>query len=986
MLPASVPRKHSQHYHAAVSSLSSAQPLPEQSQSGPHQLAPSLDLPHPATPPRLARMPTSTPSTLPEPAATFQSPSRASKRLSASHADGTFASPRKRSSKGNLATVNPYLLQSDRLGTLVRSLVSDLESAESWEDFVTSFRGRSYLADDLEKLQHPAVDLLREWRDHGVPAQTSAEPWSAATLDSYVERGCHRSATEHAQFLREEMSEFIDSRFWCVLPYSAVRDLPNLQLSPAAVKEERERKPRLLCDHSWYPVNDTTLPHAPPEAMQFGGALQRIMHQVRHANPRYGPVHMCKFDVKDGYYRMFLNANDCPRLGIILPVYENEEQLIAIPMSTTMGWVQSPPTFCTMSETVADLTNAKQRSSPRDAEPHRMEVHAASQDCIQSDWTPSDKGPADLEADMRLTTSFPTGELAFDSDALGQPSNCPFTRPVGSTDVFVDDFMLLGQGKVRRLGALRRHLMHSVDDMLSQPTPEDQRNEAISLKKLLSGDGGWGTRKLILGWIIDSVRQTVELPPHRKQTLNDIFLELQGTRRVSAKRWRSILGKLRFVSLAIPGSAGLFSALQWAQNKAGNNRVRLNAFVRSNLDAFARLASSLCSRPTHLAELVPELPTLLGATDASRSGMGGVYFDHSGHGQYWRLAFPPDVQAALVTFDNPKGHITNSDLEQAAVIAQLDIMAHSHLVAHATLENMCDNTAAISRSRKGAVSSPGPASYLCQLASDHQRLHRYCHRSQYLPGPVNTMADDCSRMLHLTDAAFHSHLTQHYPLPPSWTQQHLGPEMASLLISALRCKPQTPLLSPSLVAPSAPSSKPGSPSAPNTAKILPCVTSQAKKTDSASSLSSPCAGDAPSHAPGSLSELTQWRNPSRPWARGSPDWVSLIPASKLLEPAHTIRYSLLSSKPSATPMTPALAHTPPTSPLSATSRPAWTSPTRSMAGPTGTPSTSASSASSGSSAPPNTSTATAKAALKPSASKTSPSPSAPAWLPPRTLL
>jgi hypothetical protein len=143
---------------------------------------------------------------------------------------------------------------------------------------------------------------------------------------------------EHSNFLREEMSKFIDNRFWVVLPYRAVRHLPQLQLSPAAVKEERLRKPRLLCDQSWSPVNDTTLPRAPPEAMQFGGALHRVLTQIRHANPRFGPVHMCKFDIKDGFYRMFLKASDCPRLAIVLPLYDGEEQLVAIPMSSTMGW------------------------------------------------------------------------------------------------------------------------------------------------------------------------------------------------------------------------------------------------------------------------------------------------------------------------------------------------------------------------------------------------------------------------------------------------------------------------------------------------------------------------------------------------------------------------------------------------------------------------------------------------------------------------
>ena len=51
----------------------------------------------------------------------------------------------------------------------------------------------------------------------------------------------------------------------------------NLKLSPAAVKVERARKPRLLCDHSWYPINETTISRAPQESMQFGGTLARIL-------------------------------------------------------------------------------------------------------------------------------------------------------------------------------------------------------------------------------------------------------------------------------------------------------------------------------------------------------------------------------------------------------------------------------------------------------------------------------------------------------------------------------------------------------------------------------------------------------------------------------------------------------------------------------------------------------------------------------------
>ena len=68
--------------------------------------------------------------------------------------------------------------------------------------------------------------------------------------------------------------------------------------------------------------------------------------------------------------------------------------------------------------------------------------------------------------------------------------------------------------------AIRRHLWHAVDQCLAQP-PETsaERPEATSIKKLQKGDGSWTTRKVPLGWMVDTLRQTLKLPPHRKLEL-----------------------------------------------------------------------------------------------------------------------------------------------------------------------------------------------------------------------------------------------------------------------------------------------------------------------------------------------------------------------------------------------------------------------------------------------------------------------------------
>ena len=93
--------------------------------------------------------------------------------------------------------------------------------------------------------------------------------------------------------------------------------------------------------------------------MQLGGALHRILWHARHAHPRYGPPKGCKTDLKDGFYMMGLSPSECLGLAVILPKYKGEPQLVRIPLACTKGWVESPPTFCTMSETVCDNANAR---------------------------------------------------------------------------------------------------------------------------------------------------------------------------------------------------------------------------------------------------------------------------------------------------------------------------------------------------------------------------------------------------------------------------------------------------------------------------------------------------------------------------------------------------------------------------------------------------------------------------------------------------
>ena len=80
------------------------------------------------------------------------------------------------------------------------------------------------------------------------------------------------------------------------------------------MKEERDRRDRVIIDYSYSKVNQETLPLVATDAMQFGHALDRILRQILLANPAYGPVQLMKIDISDGFYRVNLNINDIPKL------------------------------------------------------------------------------------------------------------------------------------------------------------------------------------------------------------------------------------------------------------------------------------------------------------------------------------------------------------------------------------------------------------------------------------------------------------------------------------------------------------------------------------------------------------------------------------------------------------------------------------------------------------------------------------------------
>jgi hypothetical protein len=286
----------------------------------------------------------------------------------------------------------------------------------------------------------------------------------------------------------------------------------------------------------------------------------------------------------------------------------------------------------------------------------------------------------------------------------------------------------------------------------------------------------------MLGWIIDTISETVKLPEHRRKRLIQLLTELSTTRRLSLRAWQKALGELRSMVLALPGGRGLFSTLYTGLSQSTpvpTHRVQLTRPLQDAISDLLYIAKDLGSRPICIGELVDTVPVAYGAANACATGMGSVWLspDPNFPPTIWRHVFPVAIQRQLVSQANPHGKISNSE----SIIPQL------WDCREATIATFTDNIATRAWHRKGSRTTLGPSAYLLHINALHQRFHRYRANINYIQEPANTMADDASRHWDLTDSELLTHFNSCYPQTVPWQLSTLQPAIKSSLISALQC-------------------------------------------------------------------------------------------------------------------------------------------------------------------------------------------------------
>jgi len=439
---------------------------------------------------------------------------------------------------------------------------------------------------------HPAYGTLLQYATAGCPVDCRA-PWTREHLEVAVNRGPHSSAKTPmaAKCLCEEAREKERQGQARIIKWDDIKHAPhkNMKISPLAAVPHKSRTHRAILDLSFQlllhderldSVNDTTTQHAAQRAMaQMGKVLPRIIHTIGNADPSKGPIYFAKWDIKDGFWRLVVSEDDAWHFCYVLPKMNPTDPIeIVVPSCLQMGWCESPPFFCTASETARDVAQ----------ELLTQETHL----------------PAHKLEDYCLPPTI----------GLPKLDNTMLTDILRLLEVYMDDFIGLAQAPTHHdLVHFTRAVLHGIHTVFPPPTATHPDNdEPIAITKLTKGDGLWATKKEILGWIFDGTTRCINLPSDKVDNILRSLKEITRKKSIRIGELEKLNGKVMHATIGIPNGCGLLSpiiATIMAIPKTRHYKerhVRLNADTTQALRDWKTLLPAANRQPTPCQDLVPK--------------------------------------------------------------------------------------------------------------------------------------------------------------------------------------------------------------------------------------------------------------------------------------------------------------------------------------------------------------------------------------------
>jgi hypothetical protein len=370
-------------------------------------------------------------------------------------------------------------------------------------------------------------------------------------------------------------------------------------------------------------------------------------------------------------------------------------------------------------------------------------------------------------------------------------------------EVYVNDFMSIVIPVSRQqLEHVATAVMRGIHDVF--PADEDDEEDPISVKKLNKGEGEYSTRKVLLGFNFDGVNKTMWLEEAKREKLLTVLkgwiCMASRERGITFTEFRSIIAKIRHAFTCIPQGVALLSPCN-RMLKVEPLYVYLhrNEQLLRSIKGCRILLRESFKEPTRCRELTSGWPDFVGIVDASSHGVGGVVFGENSKcvPTLFRWQWPIEITQDINTEANPKGRITNLDLEMAGmVMAWLVIKGVGGDLTEKTIALFGDNTPSISWISKLASKQSKVAEQLVQALALRMKARKACPLiMSHIEGKKNEIADVPSRSFgsnkewHCeSNPQFLSLFNSFFPLPnqTSWTVFQMNYDTVTRITSILQ--------------------------------------------------------------------------------------------------------------------------------------------------------------------------------------------------------
>jgi hypothetical protein len=614
---------------------------------------------------------------------------------------------------------------------LLRESDLDLEKfLAKHQDTTLNFGSEFRPIGDLGKILggHPNFSFFSNVLENGMDycfTEELSEGQRQAEVEAMIQRGNHQSVQEDSEAVAKLLAKDVLHGFSIPLSPDLIPDLAKAMVQPAGVVKQfslqedgsREMKRRLTQDLS-FPL---TSPNASVNKridmgayveMIYGWCLSRVIHFIVALRLAYPLIRIfiMKYDYSDAYRRVAHSPSAAAQSIIIFA------RVAYLSLRLTFGGSPNPPTWCSFSEMVTDLSNEIPLCVEWD------------HDALRSPDQPETPAPSLLPDDVPLAHAMPM--------AVHVP-----TTVTARSDSFIDDLIRVFLDTPWNR-ARQPHAVPLAIHVTSRPHAGDaepiKRRELVSQPKLIA-EGGPAEVQIVLGWTLNTRSLLVTLPADKFEAWTRDLRDIIARRRGTFGDLEATVGRLNHVAYIIPLSRHFL------------NRIRLRIRTRKHKNQELSLAQdeledfelwivflTQANQGISMNKITIRQPTKICWSDSCPFGIGGFLLS----GRAWRIRIPDS--SPIYGLD-----IANNVLEFLGMMVTIWLVLLE--CDETNSEQDCilalgDNTSAIGwLFKSGKLPFDSPYYKAVQIIA--RKLARlitassHCLASQHIKGDKNTVAD-----------------------------------------------------------------------------------------------------------------------------------------------------------------------------------------------------------------------------------------------------